>query len=232
MMTSLAEMQGFFIGGTVMKYLTSKGYVNVSTQMTGKMGGIDTLSTPCWVNEKCKWRKRSCKGSVCQHCFASRIEYRDNLKRNLEGNYSILSSELLTEEDARVIRFNTFLGRFEAFGDIGSEVHARNYIRIARANPQTRFAVWTKNIYLWIKALRIEGKPENLSVVDSSLYLNKPAIDDAIREYVDHVFTVYTEDYRKEHPELEINCGERHCAACQRCYSQTDEIDYINEKLK
>lgn len=214
-----------------MKYLTSNGYVNVSTRMTGKMGGIDTLSTPCWMNPHCEYRRRI-KGSVCQHCFASRVEYRENLKRALENNYSILNSELLSEEDARAIRFNTFLGRFEAFGDVGSVIHARNYIRIARANPQTRFAVWTKNTILWMWALKAEGKPKNLSVVDSSLYLNKPAIDDAIRKYVDHVFTVYTKDYMKEHPELDINCGERHCAACQRCYQQTDEIDYINEKLK
>ena len=37
--------------------------------------------------------------------------------------------------------------------------------------------------------------------------------------------------YLKEHPEIKINCGKRHCLSCLNCYDDNDII-YINELLK
>ena len=219
-----------------MRYYTSHGPVHVSTQMTGKMAGIDTLSTSCLCNRICSKRGQN-ENSVCHFCFAKRTIrcYSKNLAPLLEENYRILNKGLLKKWEAEVIRFNSALGRIESFGDVDSVMMAMNYIRIVRGNPQTKFGVWTKNPGYWSEAIRILGKPRNLSVVYSSVLLNRPANPETVKRvfpFVDHIFTVYTKEYAKEHPELEINCGALHCASCQRCYKQRKRIDVVSEVLK
>lgn len=217
-----------------MRFQTKVGAVYVSDRMTGKLKGIESLSTSCMVNPLCKERGKN-KACICSHCFARRsIKLYRALGPVLEMNYGTLHREL-SKEDANQIRFYSTLGRLESFGDVDSVVQALNYIKIVRANPQTRFAVWTKNPGYWADAFKIERKPRNLSVVYSSPLIDKPSDPSKVQKafpFVDHVFSVFTRDYMVSHPEVSINCGAKSCATCQRCYKRRKSADAISELMK
>lgn len=212
----------------------SVGTVKVSTGMTGKMRGIESLSTSTDTNPICQAR-RNCKGSVCEHCFAHRtLSMYKQSREAYAQNGEVLANHLLSKREAGFIRFSTALGRIESFGDVANVIQARNYIRIVRGNPQTMFGAWTKNPEIWDEAFAIEGKPRNLSMVVSSMWLNKELDASKLPAWVDYTFTVYTKEYIKEH-DVFINCGARSCSTCHRCYDRYKKkngIVAIREELK
>lgn len=221
-----------------MKYtIGASEKIHVSDKMSGKMKGIDSLSTSAVVNPLCKARCNN-ERSVCAHCFAcATIKRYKELGKNLENNYRILNSRVLLKSEANCVRFTTALGRIESFGDVASVEQARNYLRIARANRQSRFGIWTKNPWLWDEALRLEkGKPANVTMVLSSVMLNEPTEDYKKYDWVDYVFTVYEKKWLKENKKDKsfINCGARSCLTCQQCYKKhrDGQIRFINELRK
>ncbi len=211
-------------------------WVHVSDCMSGKMTGIEALSTSCLCNHLCMARKEI-KGSICESCFAcATVNRYKALGKCLESNYKVLNERLLSRGEACQVRFFTSLGRIEAFGDVASVVQARNYLRIIKYNKQTRFGVWTKNPNYWDEAIELEGKPSNVTMVLSSLFKNVPCNDYKRYSWVDYVFTVYTPDWLKANGKDEtfINCGARDCTTCQRCYRKHkgSEPIMVNELLK
>jgi hypothetical protein len=104
-------------------------------------------------------------------------------------------------------------------------VQCANYFNICRKNPQTKFALFTKNPHI-IKECIDSGnkKPKNLQIIQSSLFIGKP--QKKAYDFVDKVFTVYADCEG-----VEINCGARNCFECHKCYTK-NKIEYINEKLK
>ena len=125
--------------------------------------------------------------------------------------------------------------RIESFGDIANVIQARNYIRIIKAFPEKRCAIWSKNILIWKEAFDLEGKPKNTTYIHSSGTVNK--IDDIDKEkysFVDHVFTVFDKNYVKKN-NIVINCGGKKCLECikarKNCYFRNNTF-YINEQLK
>ena len=203
-------------------------WVHVSRGMSGKMAGILAISTSVIENAVCQARAKI-KGSVCEKCFAlSTVKRYGALAAHLALNLERLAGADLTP--AQVPYINGTLCRFEAFGDLANVTHAKNYIRIAAANPHCTFALWTKNPGFLKKAIDELGKPANLIVVLSSFHLNK--IDSAAAfPFVDHVFTVYDAE-TIERENVEINCGARDCMGCRRCYTVGNADFYISEKLK
>ncbi len=202
--------------------------VYVSEHMTGKMQGIPAISTSVLFNPICKARS-SVPGSICQKCFAQEtVSHYKWLREYVEDNYMVLNSRLLNPEELPHI-YNDIC-RLEAFGDLASVTQARNYIRIAKRSPWCTFAIWTKNPAYLDKAIREEGKPENLICVLSSNFINK--IDSAGRwTWVDHVFTVYDPEYIAENG-IQINCGGRKCRECMRCYTRGNTEFFVSEQLK
>lgn len=201
----------------------------------GKMEGIPSISTSCIGNERCIYRS-SCKRTVCAGCYAQRyLAYRRNLAVKLDESNSVLYERLLADEEIQKIPIGTWRFRIESFGDVRNVVHARNYLRIIKANPRTTFGVWSKNTDIWEKAARIEGRPDNMVFMYSSVMLNRPAIlEDVQRIYPtihpDKVFTVYDKKYIEE-TEIKINC-EKNCLQCMKCYTVGDETQYILEGKK
>ena len=69
-----------------------------------------------------------------------------------------------------------------------------------------------------------------MKFIVSSPMINQVAeIDPEILPYVDHVFTVVTQEWADEHG-IVINCGGRRCESCLNCYE--DGPFYIYELLK
>jgi hypothetical protein len=195
--------------------------------MTGKMSGINSLSTSAAVNPICKARAAD-PTSVCSKCYAmASLKRFSGLRDHTARNFEILNAGLIPADEIPVINSGIF--RLEAFGDLGSAVHAANYLQIAALNPWCTFALWTKNPGFLDAAIKKYGKPANLICILSSDKLN--TVTDSYKRYdwADHVFTVYTKDAMED---FNINCGSRDCLHCRRCYTVGNTEFFINERLK
>lgn len=200
--------------------------VHVTRNHTGKMIDMQSISTSCTGNGNCA-RYAKIEGSVCQKCYAMRMQkmYK-TLQAALLKNNETLTEQVLPKDFLPTINVSYF--RLEAFGDLINETQVKNYFNICNANPDTHFALWTKNPHLIAKAIE-DGyeKPENLNIILSSLFLNDVA-DKSKWSFVDKVFTVYDKDHLDG---VQINCGAKKCIECKLCYTKNN-VEYINEKLK
>ena len=164
---------------------------------------------------------------------------RKSLEEHLRQNFYKLNKRLLTPKEAKAVEITTQLGRIESFGDVASVTQARNYIRIIKAHPRTRFGIWSKNWGIWLVAFKKEGgKPANCTYVYSSMNINQPDTPNPrMLPYVDHVFTVWD----KEHYDAVIaadpksECAGLSCKQCRKCYHKANangSTFYINERLR
>ena len=199
--------------------------LHITVNHTGKMTGMQSLSTSCKTNLNCA-KYAQIEGSVCQKCYALRqMKYHTNVSEAYERNADILTTRVLDKEELPLI--NACYFRFEAFGDLHNVTQAINYFNICKKNPDVRFALWTKNPGI-IKEIA-DKKPKNLVIIVSSLFLNKP-VDIEKMPWIDKVFTVYDKE-TIERENVKINCGARNCLECHRCYKKGGD-KYVNEKLK
>ena len=200
-----------------------------------KLQGISSISSSVHDNCFCKARQ-ALKNCICKFCYAyNQQSYQTGLKEHNILNGIILRNILIPVKFFKVLPILFPYLRIESFGDVANVIQARNYIRIIKAFPGKRCAIWSKNIMIWKKAFDLEGKPKNTTYVHSSSELNKPDnIDKEKYSFVDHVFTVYTADYIKKH-NIIINCGGKKCLECiiakKNCYFRNTEF-FINEKKK
>lgn len=206
------------------------GGLHYCTNHTGKMSGLHSLSTSVTVNPYCI--KRQQKGdSICAHCFsASMMKQYKSLNECTTRNAEILTASVLPGSVLPLIPSRYF--RFESFGDLINVNQVINYFNIAKKNPDTLCALWTKNPHIIAKAIEAgHDKPANLQIVLSSPFVNKP-VKSTKYGFIDKIFTVYDKKTAKD---VNINCGARSCLGCGRCYRPNPDgskIQYINEILK
>lgn len=196
---------------------------------TGKMRDMWSLSTSCACNPHCI-KQQGCAGSVCAACYVNDIAERyPAAAARWSGNTDALNNEIIPADVWPRIKKDIF--RLESFGDLQSTLQAIHYINFAACNPQTTFTLWTKHPH-YLKRAFDAGyqKPDNMIIIFSSFYVNKPAA--APYDFIDKVFTVYDKDHAGS---VDINCGARHCASCRRCYRKNPDgvaVEYVNELLK
>lgn len=199
------------------------------SELSGKLEGFKSISTSSAKNPICCERAKD-ENSICSKCYAmAMLAYRHNLDEHLTDNLEILTDRVLEERELPFI--NSLKYRLEFCGDVANECQVINYFNICNHNPNTTFAVWTKNASIYKKAIQNGySKPKNLIIVYSSPYLNVVA-DVSEFDFIDIVFTVFTAVYAIEN-NITINCGGIRCLACMECYTQKDGIRYVNEMLK
>ena len=202
--------------------------IHFTVKHNGKMSGMASISTACIVNKHCL-EHRKVEESICQGCFAERNfrMYGNSFEECFVRNYRILTSVEIPQELMPILNYSIF--RIESFGDVDNEVQAKNYLNLINANPHTQFGWWTKNYQLVKSVFDKYGKPKNLSLIASSLIMNKPLSLASVGKYADAIFTVYTKEFIKEN-NIDINCGGKHCLTCQLCYRGKEF--YIREKKK
>ncbi len=206
------------------------GGLHYTVNHTGKMAGLQSLSTSVVLNESCQKRMQK-KDSICAKCFAAAMMNRYNaLDQCLQDNTPILTGSVLPWAVLPLIPSRYF--RFEAYAELINVTQVINYFNIARKNPDTLCALWTKNPHIVAKAIE-QGheKPANLQIVLSSPLVNKP-VKSTKYSFIDKIFTVYDKVGAKA---VNINCGARSCLACGRCYRPNPDgvkIQYVNELLK
>lgn len=209
--------------------------IGFTTNHTGKMEGMCSLSTSCMNNERCKKNAKIFgPDSACAYCYArARLSWQHATNEKYTQNGNVLSSKVIPVKNWCKINPKAYpVVRIESFGDVQNAIQAANYFRLAKANPKVTFTAWTKNLDLYEEANKIVKKPANFILIASSPMLNKK-IDVNKHPIVDKTFTVYTYDYIKKnalHPEF-INCGARSCLKCQKCYKANGEQN-IREILK
>lgn len=208
--------------------------VHVTWNHTGKMRGKASLSTSPLINCQCQ---KNCKNEkwVCRFCYSIKMmKMYKQLATALERNYHILTTSILPFDSLPLINRLDF--RFEAFGDLANETHFINYLNICKKNPNTIFAIWTKNPQIMAKVFDDMGyeKPKNLIIIYSNPIVNTLIKLETIQKkywFIDKTFNVFTKDFLKDHPEYEVNCGAKCCNECNICYSFND-IKELIEVLK
>ena len=193
-----------------------------------KMEGMRSISTSVLKNEFCQ-KRRKCEGSICQKCYAeNQVKRYKRLSQCLEKNTEILTTSVIPY--AELPRMTDRFFRFESFGDLSNDIQFINYLNICEKNPQTNFALWTKNFGIVDQVLKYMNKPTNLFLIASSSEINKK--EDLINQFpwIDKVFTVYTSKFAEENG-IQINCGSRKCIDCRLCYTE-NSVKEINELVK
>ena len=208
--------------------------INVTTKHEGKMQGLSSLSTSSLCNKHCVNKSKDSR-TICSKCYANSLQsFRKSMKDSLKRNTEILTTEILPEEDLPYLFSETGMFRFESFWDLNNEIQVVNYFNIAKANPHMACALWTKNPWIIENAMNHYNltKPENLQIIGSSYFINQ-SMETYFKkfDFVDRIFTVYSKDYINEN-NVNITCGSRSCATCQKCYKGTHEEYEIREKLK
>lgn len=225
-----------------MKPAAFSGLVNciwIVNHMARKLEGISSISSSVHDNCFCKARMML-QDCICMYCYAyNQQAYQTGLKEHNIINGLVLRNVLIPVKAFKKLMIVFPYLRIESFGDVANVTQARNYIRIIKAFPEKRCAIWSKNIAIYEQAFKLEGKPRNTTYVHSSRALNKPDDIDLNRyDFVDHIFTVYTKRYIKKH-NVVINCGGKKCMECikqrKNCYFRLNDRNntlYINEEKK
>lgn len=202
-----------------------------------KLDGLISISTARELNKFCKNRMQD-PDSICSMCYVPRFVWRKNLRKWLEFNYKALHIEhtpdWVEEIDFKLSQTTSNYARIESFGDVDCLLQCCNYLEVVRYMKRKTWVAWTKNLGPWIRALEKTGKPSNFILGYSSSKFNEQAeVPEYAKPYVDFVFTVYTKDYLKDHPEVVINCGGKQCKDCGLCYQKhAGGLMHINEIIK
>jgi len=199
--------------------------LKITKKMTGKLTGISSLNTDPFSNPFCMKMSKQ-PNNVCSQCYSQAMlkAYRKACQKPWKENGEILSERLLTPQELPKINKEVF--RFSAHGEIINTTMYKNYLAIAKANPGTTFAIWTKRKDIISKV----GKCDlgNVILIYSSPSLDKVPSD--VPKNFDKVFTVFTPEVALANG-VEVNCGKKKCIECMLCYTHND-VTYINEIIK
>lgn len=189
---------------------------------SGKIEGVtsyDSTATGCKFCEKMRKAAENNPAHICGGCYDVRNEnYRGvNMKNRHLLNMVIMSSILFTKEELALINVSK-LGRVNSSGDTPNKVYAENMINLGYVNPNTHFAYWVKNTADVSEAIDELGKPENMTFVQSSPVINRPA---QLDKNFDILFTVYLEeaDVLEAVKAGSGECNGKKCMECGfKCY--------------
>lgn len=211
-------------------------YINYSiTHHSGKMENIESISTSCLCNDRCKKRMEN-KNFICSECYAAaQLEYRTNNQLKLKHNTEFYSYYELTKDCIPIITSRIF--RLESFGDLKNKLQFKNYCTIAKANKYTYFALWTKNPDIIAAALKDGLKiPKNLDIIYSIPKKDRiPTRQQMLNikkkyPFIKKFFVVVTKEYQEKH-KIKINCQKK-CYSCLKCYTKADRKMLIIELEK
>jgi len=190
------------------------------SKMSGKLKGFKSINTNPLTNNFCN--KMQTTNNICKKCYSRRMlkEFRCNCVPPFQNNSEIFSSSILSEKELPSIKDKYF--RLHSHGELINDIHLINFVNIAKKNPNTMFALWTKRKDLINK---FKGEfPENLILIYSSLKMNK------IEKLPNHFHKVFTVFDKENADSSHINCKQK-CSECYICYTKND-ITYVNEHLK
>jgi len=190
---------------------------------TKKMEGMNSISVSSFENKFCQAMKKV-SGTICRSCYGNKYEkMRPALDACLKRNKDILIRPLKNNE---IPIINSSYFRFNGFGELYNDIHYKNLCLIAKKNPKTTFALWTKRFDIVMKYPKVK----NIVYIYSNPYLNKTFSDKKIINWFHHIFSVWTKKVATDNG-VKLNCSGKKCIECLICYKKNTE-KFINEKIK
>lgn len=184
----------------------------------GKIEGItsyDSSATNCAFCQAMRAAAGKNPAHICNFCYdhAQEHSYKGvNMLNRHTLNMLIMSTVDFTVEELAVLNCSK-INRANSSGDVPNKTYAANMLKLSAANPYFHFALWAKNTKDVIAACDEVGKPENMTLVQSSPIINKPS---KLAKYFDIVFTVYvTEEDTQE--AIRNGAGECNGHKCNEC---------------
>lgn len=190
----------------------------VAYHETGKIEGVFSLDSSATNCSFCvKMRKLAEEkpelNIICGSCYDFKQEsYRLSALGRHTLNLLIMETVEFTVEELATLACYGIV-RVNSSGDSSNDIYAANMIKFSIAHPHCNVAIWSKNTGSYIHACDTYGKPENVTLIQSSVYVDKatkPA------KYFDHVFTVYF-DKNKVAEALENGAAECNGKKCREC---------------
>ena len=197
---------------------------NVAYHESGKIEGIFSLDSSASNCAFCQQLRKYAadhpeKDIVCRRCYDIQQEsYKVNALARHTLNMMIMQSIEFSIDELRYLPGGIFT-RVNSSGDAPNVVYAENMIKYAYAHKDFRVTIWSKNTAAYVKACDRYGKPANVILIQSSLYINKPC---ALAKYFDYSFTVYTDESAVNAALAAgaCECNGKKCKACGfKCYT-------------
>ena len=220
----------------------------------GKLKGIRAIGTNTLNNTFClKMHNMQDDKVICTKCYSWGMlqGFRKNVAKALQRNSEVMAKTLLQYKDVPVIKDDIF--RFQHHGELINMKHFKNFVNIARKNPDCTFSLWTKRkdivanyvfewnywldkmvddketyknyirTYAWQEQV---GIPSNLILVYSN-----PRIDKVMMEPPKHFHKVFNNVSPDNHTRKQ-NCTGQKCRDCWLCYSKYSGCNVIIEGVK
>ncbi len=184
----------------------------------GKIEGItsfDSSSTNCRFCMAMRAEASRDAAHICNLCYdhAQEHSYKGiNIINRHSLNMIIMSICEYTEDELAVIDCSK-INRVNSSGDTPNSTYAVNMLKLAAINKHARFSMWAKNTAAVKAACRKYGKPENMTLVQSSRRINHA---DPLEEFFDYVFTVYVNKAETEKA-IEAGAGACNGKKCREC---------------
>lgn len=199
--------------------------IKVST-MTGKLAGFFAINFNPQTCHFCN-KMRSIEGTVCTHCYSHKMMRTSRVNCNAAWSHNAhIMSRVLHDQELPRFPLDAVV-RFLAHGDMDNVTQLINFIQIARVNPLTHFALWTKRTDLVAEAFAVYKKPDNLTLIQSSVFIGRAEV---CQEHFNAVFTVYPKGQAL--PADTHHCADKKCADCMYCYADGDLPYDISEALR
>ena len=142
------------------------------------------------------------------------------------GSLIALPMICIFEEGKKMQILNDLFIRIHGHGELINQTHYENMVNMAKWNPRTTFALWTKRYDIVKKYHDQHGDvPENMILIYSNPIVGK--IMTKPPKYFHKTFNNVWEDEHKD----QQNCTGQKCADCMLCYNHND-TNVIVEKVK
>ena len=220
----------------------------------GKLKGIRAIGTNTINNTFClKMHNMQDDKVICTKCYSWGMlqGFRKNVAAALQRNSAVMAKTLLEYKDVPVIKDDIF--SFQHHGELINMKHFKNFVNIARKNPDCTFSLWTKRkdivanyvfewnywldkmvddketyknyirTYAWQEQV---GIPSNLILVYSN-----PRIDKVITKPPKNFHKVFNNVSPDNHTRKQ-NCTGQKCRDCWLCYSIYSGCNVIIEGVK
>ena len=220
---------------TAVDRFTLLNVYKTSYHTDGKIEGVTSLDSTASNCEFCKAIRKANENNplcICNGCYDLQQEsYRLSTLSRHTLNMLIMSTVEFTVDELKMLTVTPII-RINSSGDTPNLIYAKNMINVAYAFPFANVGYWAKNTAPIIKACDELGKPSNLTLIQSSCMIGKPATK---AKYFDFVFTVYPD---KETTEKAIangasSCNGKKCKDCHyKCYFASHESENIAEVLR
>ena len=195
--------------------------------MSGKLTGIPAYNTNTKSNEFCMRQKNT--DTICGQCYSHKMldTYRKSCIPAWQRNSDQFADWIEWDD---LPRDNDLFVRLNGHGELINDTHFVNIIRLARKNPRTTYALWTKRASITRKFTKpYNGNdfgdiPDNLILVFSN-----PSVDNVID--VPRGFHKVFNNVSKGSTEPQ-NCTGKKCMECLACYRKDSGTDVIVEMVK